>query len=746
MAVNLRTIAPPRLLPQFNLNAAVAIRLRSTYTGDDDYILEFFLPINVKAISEQQLLLNNLSGTMERICTSLRTISDAEIVAEESKVECQKGNVPNSLEMVLFADSDINSDEPIGNNEIEIVKEADHINKSPFSRVKRRKLTSNVWEEFHKEKDKDGNGLVKVWAICSHCKKKFDGSSKKGTTHLRNHLNRCKSRGTKVMRDQELIVPAGRASENHSIGEVNSSFDQERSRMDVARMIIKHQYPLNIVEDEFFSIFLKNLQPMFKLQSQEALSSDILCVYREEKGRLIEYFDKISCRLNLTISLWTCELEKITYCCFAVQFVDDNWVLKRKIIAFKTLGYEKLEARTFVGDFKSLLVDWNFDKKLCSLSIHNSTSSSLDIAEEIRKSWPFSEASYPLSTFYISFDGHITNLLAKYKSGDQLDYGIIKISSSCLLDIHGLYKKTSQQECRDYPLMNVTSEDGWRRTCSLVLAIAAILDPQFKFDLVEFSYNTIYGHDSAGIHLALIRHTLTNIFNEYASKIHSRESPLDDTNSLASSPTAEGNTMESFQRWYSSKRKASIEASELDKYLQEPVICPEREQFDVLGWWGKHASKFPIIGRMARDILAIPLPTIISGYSSNENVIMDNPIYEGLDPQIIEAMICCKNCTKLCGGKPFDRRVCSSPSPTRRRKLPKSWSPLALMFFFNLSISIFGQSSAFALCLEVEQILVSVGCSGMSNLECAVLPPGVIAATTPEVVAKAIRPLDLRSY
>ncbi|XVF01908.1 hypothetical protein REPUB_Repub04eG0129600 [Reevesia pubescens] len=27
---------------KFNLNAAVAIRLRSTYTGDDDYILEFF--------------------------------------------------------------------------------------------------------------------------------------------------------------------------------------------------------------------------------------------------------------------------------------------------------------------------------------------------------------------------------------------------------------------------------------------------------------------------------------------------------------------------------------------------------------------------------------------------------------------------------------------------------------------------------------------------------------------------------
>ncbi|XP_076931635.1 protein NLP8-like isoform X1 [Bidens hawaiensis] len=64
---------------KYGLNAAVAIRLRSTFTGDDDYILEFFLPVNMKGSTEQQLLLNNLSSTMQRICRSLRTVSDAEL-------------------------------------------------------------------------------------------------------------------------------------------------------------------------------------------------------------------------------------------------------------------------------------------------------------------------------------------------------------------------------------------------------------------------------------------------------------------------------------------------------------------------------------------------------------------------------------------------------------------------------------------------------------------------------------------
>jgi len=105
---------------KFGLNAAVSIRLRSTYTGDDDYILEFFLPVNMSGSSEQQLLLNNLPGTMQRMCKSLRTVSDAELCgAEGSKVGFEKGGIQNFLPMAMsrrnsqmtLSDSDVNSTE-----------------------------------------------------------------------------------------------------------------------------------------------------------------------------------------------------------------------------------------------------------------------------------------------------------------------------------------------------------------------------------------------------------------------------------------------------------------------------------------------------------------------------------------------------------------------------------------------------------------------------------------------------------
>lgn len=82
---------------RFGLQAAVAIKLRSTYTGDDDFILEFFLPVNCKGSAEQQLLLNNLSVTMQRICKSLRTVLDTEVARPDvSEVDTENFKLTNS--------------------------------------------------------------------------------------------------------------------------------------------------------------------------------------------------------------------------------------------------------------------------------------------------------------------------------------------------------------------------------------------------------------------------------------------------------------------------------------------------------------------------------------------------------------------------------------------------------------------------------------------------------------------------
>lgn len=100
---------------KLGLSAAVAIKLRSIYTGDDDYILEFFLPVNMTEAAEQILLLNNLSETMERICRNLRTVSDTELV-EESKSNAWLLNC--RIEDESTAELLMSSEQPVVNDEL----------------------------------------------------------------------------------------------------------------------------------------------------------------------------------------------------------------------------------------------------------------------------------------------------------------------------------------------------------------------------------------------------------------------------------------------------------------------------------------------------------------------------------------------------------------------------------------------------------------------------------------------------
>ena len=80
----------------FGLTAAVAIRLRSIHTGTDDFVLEFFLPVTCVNSQEQQVMLNSLSITMQRVCRSLRTVTDKELNEEHVAAHAEENTEAES--------------------------------------------------------------------------------------------------------------------------------------------------------------------------------------------------------------------------------------------------------------------------------------------------------------------------------------------------------------------------------------------------------------------------------------------------------------------------------------------------------------------------------------------------------------------------------------------------------------------------------------------------------------------------
>ncbi|KAL6963601.1 hypothetical protein U1Q18_034612 [Sarracenia purpurea var. burkii] len=66
----------------FGLRAAVAIRLRSIYTGSADFVLEFFLPSECQDTEKQRHMLSSLSSLIQQICRSLRVVTNEELAEE----------------------------------------------------------------------------------------------------------------------------------------------------------------------------------------------------------------------------------------------------------------------------------------------------------------------------------------------------------------------------------------------------------------------------------------------------------------------------------------------------------------------------------------------------------------------------------------------------------------------------------------------------------------------------------------
>lgn len=85
----------------FGLTSCFAICLRSNHTGDDDYILEFFLPPGITDNFEQKALLGSLLATMKQHFQSLRVASGMDLEEGEGFVEIIQASANGRLDLSL---------------------------------------------------------------------------------------------------------------------------------------------------------------------------------------------------------------------------------------------------------------------------------------------------------------------------------------------------------------------------------------------------------------------------------------------------------------------------------------------------------------------------------------------------------------------------------------------------------------------------------------------------------------------
>ncbi|KAJ6859936.1 hypothetical protein NC651_036302 [Populus alba x Populus x berolinensis] len=688
---------------KYNLNAAVAILLRST-VDDCIYILEFFLPILVKESSEQQDLVEKLKLTIKQTCKSLTMFSEKPFPRKRG-LKVSKNN--DKIEPAPDPDGHM------------FIERADN---------KRRKV-SEVWKHFDKVIEE--NGAVR--AICKGCLKKYPGESTKGTSNLHKHLKSCSKKRQRDAKQHTLPSCLGG----------NFVFDQERSRLNFVRMIMKLGFPLDMVQNEFFKTFVYDLQPQFQLCSQDTVQADALSIYRQEKEKLVKYLDNLSSLFSITIDLQSYGDNKMT-CCLTMHFIDDGWRMNKKILAFRSIEHDYMNEAV-----KDVLVEWNIKKKvrfmfaeiappnsqmtrevrrkhlsqfpymngdLLCLSCYAQTLELLardgfyeikDVLNKIRgcieyvNATPtnqdkFREATNNVKLQDMKAASHddparwkttfvmlrsALELREAFTQLEQVDFDLkvnpsaeewkmamivcecLKVihkslgssSSSidaCFLHVCYIYKNLLSWEksehayvCSMAKRMKVNLDRHWSEW-SFAFGILLVLDPCRKLEFVQYGFELMYGsvaNDMYVANLQAFRSKLTCMYNSYANGTGYLASPARDISCFASYDLdSDIGNFRGFCEWHKQKHDGDVvdpSKSDLDRYLGEPLENRDKVS-DVLAWWRVNAPRFPALGKMARDFLAIPISAILSKSTISGEATKVNPSFNGLGPDIIEAFIC----------------------------------------------------------------------------------------------------------
>nr|XP_027090278.1 zinc finger BED domain-containing protein RICESLEEPER 2-like [Coffea arabica] len=198
-----------------------------------------------------------------------------------------------------------------------------------------------------------------------------------------------------------------------------------------------------------------------------------------------------------------------------------------------------------------------------------------------------------------------------------------------LREIYRVFILLRETSIEDSPLLGsmavnmlVKFEKYWlEKEPNILLSVAFVLDPRFKMRKLKTIFSKIYESYLAPYMLDRVQKTLQDLFIEYVKAyevscqqdITSQNEKTTGTSSITSS-TAKKNYIDDFYS-LDEEEDSTCSKTELDSYLEEKIYpgkADEEESFNVLDYWRTHATKFPILSMMARDILSIHVSSVAS--------------------------------------------------------------------------------------------------------------------------------------
>jgi hypothetical protein len=183
---------------------------------------------------------------------------------------------------------------------------------------------------------------------------------------------------------------------------------------------------------------------------------------------------------------------------------------------------------------------------------------------------------------------------------------------------------------------------GDHTSFNILIFVAVALDPRYKLsNYSKIATLEMFGEVHGEVVWIKMNETLTKLFEEYG-RIYAPSDKDGQTKEANNDQEEEGSSLMRTlvaKRLKSNNYSVSASKSELEKYLAE-----ENEEhttkFNIMEWWKVNSTRFPILGRLARDVLAIPISTVASESAFSTGGCILDDFRSSLTPFMVEALVC----------------------------------------------------------------------------------------------------------
>ncbi|KAJ4702657.1 Zinc finger BED domain-containing protein [Melia azedarach] len=205
---------------------------------------------------------------------------------------------------------------------------------------------------------------------------------------------------------------------------------------------------------------------------------------------------------------------------------------------------------------------------------------------------------------------------------------------------------SSYEEIKKMATIMIEKFEKYWKDVHGILALATILDPRYKMKLIEYYFPMIYGDDSL-FQIERVHNFCGDLIKDYESKLKLREGSY--SSSASSSSHSISHSLMSFSERQAERRlgfrnfvKSNVieqKKTELQSYLDDGILV-DFDNFDILSWWRVNQCQYPLLSKIARDILAIPVSTVNSESAFNAGGRVVSLHRRRLHPNTVEALMC----------------------------------------------------------------------------------------------------------